>query len=75
MTELLYGGIAALQRAIRFVFYKSIALDVSCRSSGRFFEESPKNSFIPTGVDISPRPDYPRHLRRLKNDNSSRTNG
>jgi hypothetical protein len=75
MTELLYGGIAALQRAIRFVFYKSTALDVSCGSSGRFIKELLKNGFTPTGVDISPRPDYPRHIRRLKNDNSSRTNG
>ena len=39
MTELLYGGIAALQRAIRFVENKFTALDVSCGSSGRFIEE------------------------------------
>ena len=68
-------GIAALQRAIRFVENKFTALDVRCGSSGRFIEELLKNSFTPTGVDISPQPDYPRHLKRLKNDNSSRTNG
>ncbi len=46
-------GIAALERAIRFVENKSTALDVGCGSSGRFIEVLTKNGFTPTGVDIS----------------------
>jgi len=46
-------GIAALERAIRFVKSKYTALDIGCGSSGRFIEVFHKNGFIPTGVDIS----------------------
>lgn len=46
-------GIAALERAIKFVENKSTALDVGCGSSGRFIEVLLKNGFTPTGVDIS----------------------
>lgn len=46
-------GIAALERAIRFVGNKSTALDIGCGSSGRFIEVLIKNGFTPTGVDIS----------------------
>src|SRR5215208_451014 len=47
-------GVAALERAIRFVENKSTALDIGCGSSGRFIEVFMKNGFTPTGVDISP---------------------
>ena len=47
-------GLAALQRAIRFVEKKSTALDVGCGSSGRFIEAFMKNGFTPAGVDVSP---------------------
>ena len=46
-------GIAALERAIKFVENKSTALDVGCGSSGRFIEVLIKNGITPTGVDIS----------------------
>jgi len=46
-------GIAALERAIKFVENKSTALDVGCGSSGRFIEAFIKNGLAPTGVDIS----------------------
>ncbi|HET6595795.1 MAG TPA: class I SAM-dependent methyltransferase [Anaerolineales bacterium] len=46
-------GIAALERAIRFVENKSSALDIGCGSSGRFIEVIIQHGFIPTGVDIS----------------------
>ena len=46
-------GIAALERAIKFVENKSTALDVGCGSSGRFIDVLVKNGFSPTGVDIS----------------------
>jgi len=46
-------GIAALERAIKFVENKSTALDVGCGSSGRFIDVLIKNGFTPTGVDIS----------------------
>jgi SAM-dependent methyltransferase len=47
-------GLAALERAIKFVENRSTALDIGCGSSGRFIEVLLKNGFIPTGVDISP---------------------
>lgn len=46
-------GIAALERAIRFVENRSTALDIGCGSSGRFIEVLMKNGFTPTGIDIS----------------------
>jgi Methyltransferase domain len=46
-------GVAALERAIKFVENKSTALDIGCGSSGRFIEVLIKNGFTPTGVDIS----------------------
>jgi 2-polyprenyl-3-methyl-5-hydroxy-6-metoxy-1,4-benzoquinol methylase len=46
-------GIAALERAVRFVENKSTALDVGCGSSGRFIDVFRKHGFTPTGVDIS----------------------
>lgn len=46
-------GVAALERAIKFVENKSSALDIGCGSSGRFIEVLLKNGFMPTGVDIS----------------------
>src|SRR5215212_9419128 len=46
-------GIAALERAIRFVENKSGALDIGCGSSGRFIDVLLKHDFTPTGVDIS----------------------
>lgn len=46
-------GVAALERAIKFVETKSTALDIGCGSSGRFIEVLIKNGFVPTGVDIS----------------------
>lgn len=46
-------GIAALERAIRFVENKSSALDIGCGSSGRFIEVMIQHGFTPTGVDIS----------------------
>ena len=46
-------GVAALERAIRFVENKTTALDIGCGSSGRFIEVLIKYGFIPTGVDIS----------------------
>jgi SAM-dependent methyltransferase len=46
-------GLAALERAIRFVENKSAALDIGCGSSGRFIEVLMKHGFRPTGVDIS----------------------
>ena len=47
-------GIAALERAIRFVENRSTALDIGCGSSGRFIDVLMKNGFTPAGVDISP---------------------
>ena len=47
-------GIAALERAIKFVENRSAALDIGCGSSGRFIEVLMKHGFSPTGVDISP---------------------
>ena len=47
------SGIAALERAIRFVENKSSALDIGCGSSGRFIEVIIQHGFIPTGLDIS----------------------
>jgi SAM-dependent methyltransferase len=47
-------GIAALERAIHFTEIGSTALDIGCGSSGRFIEVMLKNSFTPTGIDISP---------------------
>jgi cyclopropane fatty-acyl-phospholipid synthase-like methyltransferase len=46
-------GIAALERAIKFVENKSTALDIGCGSSGRFTEVLIKYGFTPTGVDVS----------------------
>jgi SAM-dependent methyltransferase len=46
-------GIAALERAIRFVENRSTALDIGCGSSGRFIEVLIKSGFSPTGVDVS----------------------
>jgi SAM-dependent methyltransferase len=46
-------GIAALERAIKFVENRSTALDIGCGSSGRFIEALIKNGFTPTGIDIS----------------------
>ena len=46
-------GLAALERAIRFVDNKSTALDIGFGSSGRFIEVFIKNGFTPTGLDIS----------------------
>lgn len=46
-------GIAALERAIRFVENTASALDVGCGSSGRFIEVIIQHGFTPTGVDIS----------------------
>jgi SAM-dependent methyltransferase len=46
-------GIAALERAIRFVENKSTALDIGCGSSGRFIEVMLQHGFTPAGVDIS----------------------
>src|SRR5262245_6322443 len=46
-------GVAALERAIRFVKNKTTALEVGCGSSGRFIEVLLQNGFTPTGLDIS----------------------
>jgi SAM-dependent methyltransferase len=46
-------GIAALERAIKFVESKGAALDIGCGSSGRFIEVLRKHGFTPTGIDIS----------------------
>ena len=46
-------GVAQLEQAIKFTENKSTALDVGCGSSGRFIDVFIKNSFTPTGVDIS----------------------
>lgn len=46
-------GVAALERATKFVENRSTALDIGCGSSGRFIEVLIKNGFTPTGVDIS----------------------
>lgn len=46
-------GIAALERAIRFVENRATALDIGCGSSGRFIEVLIKSGFRPTGVDVS----------------------
>jgi SAM-dependent methyltransferase len=47
-------GVAALERAIKFVENKIRALDIGCGSDGRFIEVFIQNGFIPAGVDISP---------------------
>jgi SAM-dependent methyltransferase len=47
-------GIAALERAIKFVENRSAALDIGCGSSGRFIEVLMKHGFSSTGIDISP---------------------
>jgi 2-polyprenyl-3-methyl-5-hydroxy-6-metoxy-1,4-benzoquinol methylase len=46
-------GVAALERAIKFVENKAAALDVGCGSSGRFIDVLLKNGFTASGVDIS----------------------
>ena len=46
-------GIAALERAIKFLEHRSTALDIGCGSSGRFIEALLKYGFTPAGVDIS----------------------
>jgi SAM-dependent methyltransferase len=46
-------GLAALERAIRYVENKSRALDIGCGSSGRFVEVLQKHGFLPAGLDIS----------------------
>ena len=47
------SGLAALEKAIRFVKNKSTALDIGCGSSGRFIDVFLKHGFTPTGLDIS----------------------
>lgn len=46
-------GIAALERAIKFVENRSTALDIGCGSSGRFIDVLIKHGFTPSGVDVS----------------------
>ena len=46
-------GLAALERAIRFVEHRSDALDVGCGSSGRFIDTLIRHGFTPAGLDLS----------------------
>lgn len=46
-------GLAALERAIRFVEHRSSALDVGCGSSGRFVDVLLRHGFTPAGLDVS----------------------
>lgn len=46
-------GIAQLERAIKFVSHKKLALDVGCGSSGRFIKVLNEAGFQVEGLDIS----------------------
>ncbi|MBN8562164.1 MAG: methyltransferase domain-containing protein [Leptolyngbya sp. UWPOB_LEPTO1] len=46
-------GIAQLERAIRFISNKQLAIDIGCGSSGRFIQVLKEHRFQVEGLDIS----------------------